>query len=343
MTTQKIKAGILGATSYTGCELIELLLRHRHIEIAFVTSKSYAGDAIEDIFPKLKGRISQKLLSFEDSAGLSCDVLFSCLPHAISATHCLPWIESGVPVIDLSADFRLTDSELYAQWYATQHPAPQLLPQAVYGLSDWQPDKIKGKKIIANPGCYPTSILLPLLPIATACGHELSGIIADSKSGVSGAGRALKLATHFVEANENFSPYNIGHKHRHTVEIEQQLRLATGNEALSIVFSPHLVPMSRGILSTIYFQAPLSAQQCTELARQAYKDAPFVIVEPTAHLPNITAIRGTNKCHFSFSESFPGGPVIAVSVEDNLLKGASGQAVQNANIIFDFPVTEGLC
>ncbi|MBD3345649.1 MAG: N-acetyl-gamma-glutamyl-phosphate reductase [Chitinivibrionales bacterium] len=337
-----IKAGIIGATSYTGLELTRLLYRHPNTTIEFVASRSYAGKCFTEVFPQLKGICEKTLIAPDDTDSYDIDCLFSCLPHAVSAPYILPFIQKGVKAIDLSADFRIKDIAEYEKWYGTTHPAPELLEKAVFGLPEHYRDAIAQAQIIANPGCYPTSILLPLLPLMKSKNLVVKApIISDSKSGVSGAGRKLKLTSHFVEANENVSAYNVGRKHRHISEIDQELSIAA-DKPINIVFSPHLMPVSRGILSTIYIMTDTSAEECLSIAEKAYADEPFVRVREPNDIPCTKGVIHTNYCDFTFNGGEGGAPVIAVSAIDNLLKGASGQAVQNMNIMFGFKETDGL-
>jgi N-acetyl-gamma-glutamyl-phosphate reductase len=339
---KKVSIGILGATSYTGIELVRRLHSHPHADIAFASSQSYAGQKLSGVFPEVLGMWDGELVSPEQSAKQAghVDCVFSCLPHAVSAQLCLPFIDKGVKVVDLSADFRIRDAAVYAAWYGAAHPRPALLSQAVFGLVEHYRTQIRTAQIVANPGCYPTSILLPLLPLVKAGVVDTRTIIADSKSGVSGAGRTLKLSSHFVEANENLSAYSVGHAHRHIPEIEQELSGAAGR-AVTITFTPHLVPLNRGIFSTIYFAGP-PAKQCEEIARAAYGSEPFVRVRASTDLPKIGFVAGTNYCDIAFAGGENGAPVIALCAIDNLLKGASGQAIQNMNVVFGFDETAGL-
>jgi N-acetyl-gamma-glutamyl-phosphate reductase len=338
--TKKISVGILGGTSYTGVELMRLLAGHGMVNIDFVSSRSSAGERYEKIFPAIKGICNAILISPDEAKARAVDCVFSCLPHAVSAELCMPFIEKGVNVIDLSADFRLKDPSVYESWYRHKHPTGHLLSKAVYGLPEHYRKQIAHAKILANPGCYVTSVLLPLLPLFKAEGANIEWVIVDSKSGVSGAGRALKQNTHFCEANENFSAYSIGHAHRHTPEIEQELSSAAGRK-VTITFSPHLLPINRGILSTIYIKTALSPARCAGIVSTAYDKEPFVRIREANDLPDIHNVAFTNYCDIAFTG---GGehPVIAVSALDNLIKGASGQAVQNMNIMFGFPETTGL-
>jgi N-acetyl-gamma-glutamyl-phosphate reductase len=337
----QIKIGILGATAYTGLELIKILSRHPHVEISFVSSRSYAGKRFCEVFPEMFQVWDGDLISPEDAVARKVDCVFSCLPHAVSAPLCVPFLDAGARVIDLSADFRLRDADIYKSWYKAEHPRPELLSQAVFGLPEFYREQIRQARILANPGCYPTSILLPLIPLLKTEGISVTQIIADSKSGVSGAGRALKLTSHFAEANENFSAYSIGRTHRHIAEIDQELSAAAGND-ISITFSPHFVPMNRGILSTIYLNVNRTAAECLKTAKAAYENEPFVRVRDSGDLPRVRGVSGTNFCDLTFTGGGEGRPVVAVSTIDNLLKGASGQAVQNLNIMFGFDETIGL-
>jgi N-acetyl-gamma-glutamyl-phosphate reductase len=336
----KISIGILGATSYTGVELVRLLSGHGMAAIDFVSSRSSAGKRFNALFPETKNIFDAVLITPDEAKTRTVDCVFSCLPHAVSAELCLPFITKGASVIDLSADFRLKDPAVYELWYKHKHPAAHLLADAVYGLPEHYRKLIAKAKILANPGCYVTSVLLPLMPLFKAAGAKIEWVIVDAKSGVSGAGRALKQNTHFCEANENFSAYSTGHSHRHTPEMEQELSFAAGRK-VTVTFSPHLLPINRGILSTIYLKTTLSAAECGHLAAAAYAKEPFVRIREADDLPDIHNVAFTNYCDIAFTGG-NGHPVIAVSALDNLIKGASGQAVQNMNIMFGFPETTGL-
>ena len=337
----KISVGILGATSYTGIELIRRLAFHSGVSIAYVSSQTYAPENITKIFPELKAIHDAILITPEEAQARDVDCIFSCLPHAVSAGILMPMIEKGIRVIDLSADFRLRDPATYKAWYKIEHPCPQLLDKAVYGLPEFYRKEIAKASIVANPGCYVTSVLLPLIPLYKKAASKIDWTIADSKSGVSGAGRGLKLSSHFVEANENLSAYSIGHSHRHTPEIEQELSVAANNP-ITLTFSPHLVPMSRGILSTIYIGTSLTVQECASIVNEQYKDEPFVRTRDADDLPNTHNVAHSNFCDIAFTGGPGGKPVIAVSALDNLVKGASGQAIQNMNIMFGFTEETGL-
>jgi N-acetyl-gamma-glutamyl-phosphate reductase len=338
---KKISVGILGATSYTGIELVRLLAYHEQVEIDFVSSRSSATERLAKIFPELKNIFDAVLITPEEAKTKSVDCVFSCLPHAVSADILLSFLAKGIRCIDLSADFRLKDPQVYEAWYKHAHPQPSLLKEAVYGLPEHYRKQIATAKILANPGCYVTSVLLPLMPLFKNKAAQIGLVIADSKSGVSGAGRTLKLTSHFVEANENFMAYSIGHAHRHTPEMEQELSIAAG-KPVTLTFSPHLVPINRGILSTIYLTTPLSASECRDICASAYHNEPFVRIREADDLPNVHNVAHTNYCDIAFTDGKDGRPIIAVSTLDNLVKGASGQAVQNMNIMFGFPETSAL-
>lgn len=333
-----IKAGIFGATGYTGFELAQILQRHPQVEIAFATSQSNAGQSLADIYPIAP---DVPLFLGEDAPLDAADVVFLCLPHAAAASTAVTALQANCHVIDLSADFRIKDVAVYEKWYGVTHPAPELLATAVYGLTEFARPQLPGAKLVANPGCYPTSVLLALQPILAA-GLPIAGsIIADSKSGVSGAGRAPKQNTHFVEVADNFSPYNIGRKHRHLPEMEQGIAgFSQNGDAPLLIFSPHLLPVPRGILSTIY--VPLAGQpdeaQIRNLYEQTYTNEPFVHVLPAGQLASLAHVNHTNRCVMALT--LAGSTLILTSAIDNLIKGAAGQAVQNMNVVFE--LDEGL-
>lgn len=340
--TKKITAGILGGTSYTGIELVKLLAGHGNVEIDFISSRSSAGERFSMVFPEIKNSFDAVLITPDEAKARSVDCVISCLPHAVSADLLMPFINKGIRVIDLSADFRLKDPAVYETWYKHKHPAAHLLSESVYGLPEFYRKQIKGAAILANPGCYVTSVLLPLMPLFKAVRPgQIEWVIVDSKSGASGAGRTLKLATSFCEANENFSAYSVGHAHRHTPEMEQELSSAAG-KPVTLTFTPHLLPVNRGILSTIYIRTSLTPQECSRIAAAEYSNEPFVRLREEDDLPNLRNVAFTNYCDIAFAGGGGNLPVIAVSALDNLIKGASGQAVQNMNIMFGFPEKTGL-
>ncbi len=335
-----IKAGIFGATGYAGYELVKILQRHEGVKLEFVTSHSFAGQWLDDLYPQ-----APHLLLIEGEAAPldQVDAVFLALPHAAAAATAVAALSAGVRVIDLSADFRLKDLETYEAWYDVTHPAPELLATAVYGLTEFVRDQLPDAQLVANPGCYPTSVLLALQPVLAA-GLPIAGpIIADSKSGVSGAGRVPKQHIHFVEVANNFSPYKIGRMHRHLPEMEEQIAAFSQNaDAPPLIFSPHLLPVPRGILSTIY--VPLSGQpnadDLHDLYAQAYADEPFVHVLPAGQLASLAHVTHTNRC--AIAVTLAGSTLILTSAIDNLIKGAAGQAVQNMNVMFGFEEARGL-
>ena len=333
-----VRVGILGATGYTALELIKLLLRHPEARITAVTSRQEGAPPVAMVHPQLTGRLD---LCLEDLGPLAvaahADCVFSCLPHAASAQAVHQLANAGRAVIDFSADYRLDDLPTYQHWYG-DHPDPDRLGHVAYGLPELFREQLEGARLVANPGCYPTSAILALAPLLKARLIAAEGLIVDSKSGVSGAGRSPKLTTHFVECNESISAYNVG-RHRHTPEIDQVLRRATG-QPVEVVFTPHLVPMDRGILTTAYAQPAAGVDENTLLdcLREFYADCPFVRV--VDHLPGTKDVVGTNYC--DLTARMVRGRAIILSCLDNLLKGASGAAVQNFNLMHGFPETMAL-
>lgn len=333
-----IRVGIYGATGYTGLELVRLLQHHSAAEIAFATSTSQAGKTLRQVFPAAP---AIPLVAAEDARLETVDVVFLCLPHAAAAESAVVALASGKRVIDLSADFRLRDSHVYREWYGHTHPAPALLEEAVYGLTEVFRDDLRAARLVANPGCYPTSVLLALRPLLVS-GLAIDGpIIADSKSGVSGAGRTPTQATHFVEVAENFSAYKIGRAHRHLPEMEQAIAWWR-EDAPPLVFSPHLLPVPRGILSTIYVSLVEEvAESDLRMEFHKYYDSePFVEVLPPGELASLAHVNYTNRCVIGLT--LAGRTLILTSAIDNLIKGAAGQAMQNMNVMFGCPETTGL-
>lgn len=333
-----IKVGIYGATGYTGLELVRLLQRHPVAEIVFATSSSQAGKTLRQVFPAAPALL---LFGMEDAPLEAADVVFLCLPHAAAAEIAVPALSSGTRVIDLSADFRLRNADTYAHWYAHTHPAPELLAEAVYGLTEVYRADLPGARLVANPGCYPTSVLLALRPLLLSDIAIAGPIIADSKSGVSGAGRAPTQTTHFVEVADNFSPYKIGRAHRHLPEMEQAISWWR-EDAPSLIFSPHLLPVPRGILSTIYVSLAEEVAESDLRAhfQRCYDGEPFVEVLPPGELASLAHVNHTNRCAIGLS--LAGQTLILTSAIDNLIKGAAGQAVQNMNVMFGCSETAGL-
>jgi N-acetyl-gamma-glutamyl-phosphate reductase len=343
-----IKVGIINVTGYAGAELARILWGHPEVEVVSVTGRSEAGKKLVEVFPHL----ACYDMTVEPELGPSVDFAFSALPHAASAEACAPLVRAGVPVVDISADFRLRDAAEYSEWYGGEHPAPDLLEAAVYGLPELYREGIKATKLVANPGCYPESALLALAP-AVEAGIIAPEIIIDSKSGVSGAGRGLKLNLHLGEAGESVSAYGL-EGHRHLPEIVQELAAmwppieAPGPSKPKVTFTPHLIPMTRGILSTCYaalvaghVPAGGAAKPAVrEIYEQFYKDEPFVRVVEAP--PSTKQTRGNNMCLVYPTVDVRTERLVVVSVLDNLVKGAAGQAVQNMNLMMGFPETMAL-
>ena len=334
-----IRVAILGATGYTALELIKILLRHPEVEITTLTSRSEGNPRVASIHPQLSSRIN---LAMEDLGAVAvanrADCVFCCLPHGAAATVIPQLLAAGTRVVDFSADYRLQSSQVYEQWYGEKHADPERLGKVVYGLPELFREQIRPAKLVANPGCYPTSAILALAPFLSRNLVDPQTIIVDSKSGVSGAGRTPKLTTHYPECNESISAYNVG-RHRHTPEIEEVLSIATKRD-VRVIFTPHLVPMDRGILSTIYSQpvGELAEEQALDTLREFYAAEPFVRV--VDHLPGSKDTSDTNFC--DITARVVRGKLITISCLDNLIKGASGAAVQNFNLMYGFPETTAL-
>jgi len=348
------RVAIIGASGYSGEELVRLLLNHPHVELVAVTSRQYAGQTLAQVFPKFASHSQSRELRFsEPNAGVlskQADVVFLALPHGVAAEYAVPLLEAGCIVIDLSADFRLQSAEVYREFYGHDHPAPDLLGKSVYGLPEIHRETVKKSVLIASPGCYPTSILLPLIPLLQAGLIQPAGIIADSLSGVSGAGRKAEVDYLFCECNESVRPYGLP-KHRHLSEIEEQLSLAAGT-GVTIQFTPHLIPVNRGILTTLYLTPAKPFANPTEMEgfgqsiasayAEAYGDEPFVRVLEGKNLPDTKNVVGTNVIEIAWRLDPRTGRLIVMSAEDNLVKGASGQAIQCLNLVCGFPETAGL-
>ena len=337
----KLKAGVIGATGYAGAELVRLLRSHPNVELAAVSSVSYEGKPLSEIYPSLAG-CCDALLTNDQAVLQTSDVVFASLPHGHSEPYARACMEQGKVFIDLGADFRLYNEQDYRDWYGLCYADPALHQKAVYALPELYRDQIKNARLLGNPGCYPTSIILGMTAALADGLIETHGIVADSKSGVSGAGRSAKLGSLYCEVADSFKAYGIG-THRHTPEIEQELsRLAHG--PMTISFNPHLVPMNRGILSTIYAQlkAPLSQADAQRVYEETWADSPWVRVLPSGQLPETRNVRGTMFCDMSVIVDPRTNRLIVVSVIDNVCRGASGQAIANANIMCGLPVTTGL-
>lgn len=348
------KVAIVGASGYSGEELVRLLLRHPHVELSAVTSRQSAGQTLAQVFPKFASHPRAKEIRFSepkvDVLSKQADIVFLALPHGVAAEYAVPLMQAGCVVIDLSADFRVKSADVYKDFYAHEHPAPDLLGKSVYGLPEVYREQIKKATLIASPGCYPTSILLPLIPLLKAGIIKHTGIIADSLSGVSGAGRKAEIDYLFVECNESVRPYGVP-KHRHLSEIEQELSFAA-NAQVTIQFTPHLIPVNRGILTTLYaapekhFSTEVEmkelGERITACYKQAYGNEPFVRLLEGKALPDTKNVVSTNVCEIAWRLDARTGRLIVMSAEDNLVKGASGQAVQSMNILCGFPETAGL-
>ena len=340
--TVKTKVGIIGATGYAGAELLRLILNHPHAEVHALSSVSYEGMDIKDVYPNFDKIISSILTSKEQVAE-SCDVVFAALPHGLSQEIAKRCDEKGSLFIDIGADFRLDSADDYKKWYNKEYIYPELHEKAVYGLCEVYRDDIKKSRIIANPGCYPTSVELGLWPSLKNKLIKTDNIIIDSKSGVTGAGRSLSQKTHFPDCNEAFSPYNIG-AHRHIPEIEQTLSGFAGTD-VKVTFVPHLLPVNRGIISTIYTDLMLSdmnLEEIYELYIDLYRNEKFVRIKKIGDTANLKNVRGSNYCDISLHQDKHTGKLIIVSAIDNMVKGAAGQAIQNMNISLGLAEDEGL-
>jgi len=342
----KAKIGVLGASGYTGSELVRLLLRHPRSEIVLLTAERSAGKAMRAVFPQFSPFTLPQLVAIEsiDWAKAALDVAFCALPHATTqkVIKALLAAAPATKVIDLSADFRLADTAAYAKWYGHEHQAPELQKEAVYGLAEIHRRDIKKARLVANPGCYTTCAQLPLIPLIKAKAIELDEIIVDAKSGMTGAGRAAKESMLFSEVSEGFSAYGVGH-HRHMVELDQEFSVAAERE-VTVTFTPHLVPMNRGILSTIYVRGRRgrSPQDLHAILLKFYMKEPFVHVLPFGEVPQTRHVRGSNMTLIGVANDRIPGRAILVSALDNLVKGASGQAIQNMNLVMGWPETLGL-
>lgn len=344
MNRVTLKVGIAGATGYSGIELVRLLEVHPQTEVVIAGTESYVGQELKAVYPHLTGRLALTGREADaESLAAECDLVFTALPHGVPMKLAPAILAAGKRMIDLGADFRLRDRAAFESWYKHEHAAPDLMSQAVYGLPELYRDQIRSARLVGNPGCYPTSCALAAAPLLRAKVVETRGIVFDSKSGVSGAGRGVSLGVHFSEVNENFKAYNLAGKHRHTPEIEQTLSDLAGTPVV-VTFSPHLVPMTRGILTTAYFQltVDLTTDQVLALFHEQYANEPFVRVRPAGELPTTKQVWGSNYCDIGVQVDHRTGRVLVVAVIDNLVKGAAGQAIQNMNLLYGFPETLGL-
>src|SRR5215831_2625496 len=342
----RAKIGVLGASGYTGAELLRFLIHHEGIEIALLTAERRAGQHMRQVFPQFSPYSLPKLLAIEsvDWNKAALDLAFCALPHATTQRVIKALLASapGTKVIDLSADFRLADPAAYARWYGDEHHAPELQKEAVYGLVEVHRERIRKGRLIANPGCYTTCAQLPLVPLIKAGAIDLDEVVVDAKSGMTGAGRAARENMLFSEVSEGFHAYGVGH-HRHMAELDQEFSLAAGR-AVTVTFTPHLVPMNRGILSTIYVRGVggRSPQDLHTILSDTYRAEPFVHMLPFSEMPQTRHVRGSNMTFIGIAADRIKGRAIIGSALDNLVKGASGQAVQNMNLMLGFPETMGL-
>jgi N-acetyl-gamma-glutamyl-phosphate reductase len=334
-----IKVGIVGGTGYTGIELLRILARHQESNLVTITSRKEAGTPVSEIFPSLRGVTD---LSFSDPAKSDlrgCDVVFFATPNTVAMGEAKALLEAGVRIVDLSSDFRISDASVWEKWYKVKHVAPELLQQAVYGLPEINREKIRNARLVANPGCYPTAVQLGLLPLLEAGNVDLAHLIADAKSGVSGAGKRTEAHLLFSEASDNFKAYGVS-GHRHWPEIMQGLAAVVG-KSVGLTFVPHLVPMIRGIHATLYAQITKTAD-FQKIFEDRYQGEPFVDVLPAGSEPDTRSVRAANSCRIAVHRPQGGDTLVVLSVIDNLVKGASGQAVQNMNIMFGLEETMGL-
>jgi N-acetyl-gamma-glutamyl-phosphate reductase len=338
----KKKIGILGASGYTGADAVRLLARHPHAEITALTANTHAGKTMDQVFPHLFMLDLPRLKEWEQVDWTKLDAVFCGLPHGTTQEIIAAVLAAnpGIKILDMSADFRLRDMNTYAQWYGHEHRAPALQGEAVYGLTEFYRKKIASARLVACPGCYPTAALLSLVPIAKAKLIDVDDIVIDAKSGITGAGRGLKQNTQFSEAGEGLSPYSVG-THRHAPEIEQEIGIAAGS-AVTVNFTPHLIPMSRGELCTSYVKLRGSADDLREALADAYRNEPFVHVAKKGVLPQTQNVRGSNYVQIGVFADRIKNRAIVISVLDNLVKGSAGQAIQNMNLMLGFPEATGL-
>lgn len=334
-----IKVGIAGGTGYTGIELLRILARHPQSELVAITSRREAGVAVASLFPSLRGIVD---LAYSDPSKTDltrCDVVFFATPNTVAMGVARALLQAGVRLVDLSADFRIKDVAVWEKWYKVKHAAPDLLSQAVYGLPEVNRERIRGAQLVANPGCYPTAVQLGLLPLVETGAVEMGALIADAKSGVSGAGKRTEEHLLFSEASDNFKAYGVS-GHRHFPEILQELETAAGRK-VGLTFVPHLVPMIRGIHATLYARVGRT-QDFQRLYEDRFRSEPFVDVLPYGSEPDTRSVRAANTCRIAIHRPRDGDMLVVLSVIDNLVKGASGQAVQNMNIMFGVDETVGL-
>ncbi len=334
-----IKVGIVGGTGYTGVELLRLLSRHPEVQLTAITSRKEAGMPVAEMFPNLRRHVDLAFSDPQQARLDQCDLVFFATPNGIAMQQARELLLAGVRVIDLAADFRIRDLTVWRQWYGMEHACPELLAEAVYGLPEVNREHIRGARLVANPGCYPTAVQLGFLPLLEAGVADTGMLIADVKSGVSGAGRRAEIPALFAEASDNFKAYAAS-GHRHWPEISQGLTHFSGG-AVNLTFVPHLTPLIRGIHATLYTRVPRDVD-VQSIFEARFASEPFVDVMPAKVHPETRSVRGSNMCRISWHRPQDGETVVVLSVIDNLVKGAAGQAVQNMNIMFDFAESTGL-
>ena len=335
-----LKVGVVGGTGYTGVELLRLLAKHPKIVLEAVTSRAEAGKAVAELYPNLRGHLNVYFSEPDLETLATCDLVFFATPNGTAMQQVPALLEAGVRIIDLAADFRLKDCPEWEKWYGMTHACPVLLPEAVYGLPELNREAVKQARLVANPGCYPTAVTLGFLPLIEAGLLKLDHLVADTKSGVSGAGRSASVGMLMGECGESFKAYAIP-GHRHLPEIRQGLTAVAGQD-VGLTFVPHLLPMIRGIEATLYGQLKQSDVDLQALFETRYKDEPFVDVLPVGSHPETRSVRGINSCRLAVHRPQDGNVVVVTSVIDNLVKGAAGQAIQNMNLMFGFDEREGL-
>lgn len=335
-----IRIGIVGGTGYTGVELLRLLAQHPEADVRAITSRKDAGTPVAQMFPSLRGRYDLAFTDPKDADLAGCNVVFFATPHGVAMAHARELLSAGVRIIDLAADFRLQDPQVFERWYKMPHACPDLLREAVYGIPEINREAIRKARIVGNPGCYPTAVQLGFLPLLEAGLVDTQHLIADCKSGVSGAGRKAELSLAFAEASDNFAAYGVA-GHRHAPEIVQGLNRAS-RDPVRLVFTPHMTPMIRGILATLY--APLRDRDADlqKLYEKRYAGEPFVDVMPAGSLPDTRSVRASNMLRIAVHRPPDSDQALVLAVEDNLVKGAAGQAIQNMNLMFGLPETAGL-
>ncbi|MDD3447920.1 MAG: N-acetyl-gamma-glutamyl-phosphate reductase [Gammaproteobacteria bacterium] len=335
-----IKVGIVGGTGYTGVELLRLLASHPQVRLQTITSRSEAGMPVAELFPNLRGRVDLRFSEPDRAALADCDVVFTATPNGVAMGMARELLASGTRMIDLAADFRLRDPAEWERWYGMPHACPELLEEAVYGLPEVNREAVRAARLVANPGCYPTAVQLGFLPLIEAGLADTGRLVADCKSGVSGAGRKAAVPTLMAESGESFKAYAVP-GHRHLPEIRQGLALAAGS-GVGLTFVPHLVPMIRGIHATLYATIADRGADLQALFERRYAGEPFVDVMPPGSHPETRAVRGANHCRLALHRPQDGDVVVVLAVIDNLVKGAAGQAVQNMNLMFGLPEDSGL-